>query len=130
MFQLKKELSESRTEIQNIQQQQTNGTIEQNKLHQVERLNLQNEITSLRSQLQQAETKHAQEVQTVRNTIINLEANLTEQKNKNDVSLFALFSFLVLHVVCLSFRSCVKRTGKWWKLWTRLKVGSVKWMWM
>lgn len=52
----------------------------------MERLNLQNEITSLKSQLQQTEIKFAQEIQTARTTINNLEASLVEQKNKNDVS--------------------------------------------
>lgn len=114
-FQLKKDLSDARTEIQTLQQQQTNGTLEQNKIHQVERLNLQNEITSLKSQLQQVETQYAQEVQTARTTINNLEANLIEQKNKNDVSVVLVFFCFCMSWFCfyfLSFRSCVKRTGK------------------
>lgn len=112
VFKLKKELTDARTELQTLQQQQTNGTLEQNKIHQVERLNLQNEITSLKSQLQQVETQYAQEVQTARTTINNLEANLIEQKNKNDVSVFVCFSGFACRFYFLSFRSCVKRTGK------------------
>lgn len=94
-------MSEARTEIEKLQQQQTTGAIEQNKIHQVERLNYQNEITSLKSQLQQAEIKFAQEVQNAKTTIDNLQINLNEQRNKNDVSgvcfclLFCMFVVFV-----------------------------------
>lgn len=97
-------MAESHTENEKLQQQQTSGTIEQNKIHQVERLNLQNEITSLKSQLQQTETRLTQEIQTAQTTINNLESSLTEQKNKNDVScVFCVCVFLFFFVVTLHY---------------------------
>lgn len=77
------DLKKVQEENAQLHEANVSGSIERNKVHQVELLNLRNELTSVRSQLKQAEEKYATEVST---TVKQLEKELDLQKIKNNVS--------------------------------------------
>lgn len=101
------DLKKVQEENSQLHEANVSGSIERNKAHQVELLNVRNELTSVRSQLKQAEEKYATEVSA---TIKQLENELDQQKMKNNVS-FYFRRFIVFYEI-LQFRNCDKRTGK------------------
>lgn len=82
-FQLRSDLQKSQEEKKQLQEANINGSREINKVHQIEILNLKNELESVRSQLQQT---HETATAKVDETIKKLEDELQEQKTKNNVS--------------------------------------------
>lgn len=89
------------------------------KVKEIEVLNLQNELSSVRAHLQQKESQLSKELEKTRINIKNLESELQEQRNKNDVSVslivsLSFFFVLLIFVVCMG-RNYEKRIGKLWK---------------
>lgn len=66
-----------------------NGASHDNKSHEVEVLNLTNELSSLKNELlelQQAEKKYQTEIEISSKNYLNIQKELQEQKEKNNVS--------------------------------------------
>lgn len=76
------ELQKSQEDKKQLQESNINGSRETNKKHQIEILNLKNELESVRSQLQQTQENATAKVN---ETIKRLEDELQEQKTKNNV---------------------------------------------
>lgn len=91
-LQLRADLDELQQEQSNLQ---SNGVEEQNKAYEIERLNLQNEIASLKSQLQQTQSEYDKKLSMTNTTLEKLQAELTEQRSKNNVSC------IVLSLLCM-----------------------------
>lgn len=87
MFKLRADIQKSQEEKKQLQEANINGSREINKAHQIEVLNLKNELESLKSELQQSQEIAAA---TLNDTIKKLENELQEQKSKNNVSLINL----------------------------------------
>lgn len=93
-----------------------------NKMKEIEVLNLQNELSSLRAHLQQKESQLNTELEKSKKNITELQNELQEQRNKNDVSvLYYLvvnnsFCFLLMFLFYCTGRNYEKKIGKLWKL--------------
>ena len=69
-----------------LQAAHANSSVEENKAHKVEILNLRNELTSVKTQLQQTEKKYVAELDATKKTVSGLQNELDEQRTKNNVS--------------------------------------------
>lgn len=81
--QLKMDLEKSAEEKAKLETAKQNGSAEESKLHQIELLNLHNELSSVKLLLQQSEIRFAEELDL---TVEGLRRELQEQKVKNNVS--------------------------------------------
>lgn len=85
-LQLRKDLEESQAEKEKLKLAQAKGTLEQDAEQKIKYLNSLNEISSLQSQLKQSEANYVTELDVAKAKISKLEADLGQQRNKNDVS--------------------------------------------
>lgn len=79
-------------EKEQIELAKMNGSIEANKAHGIELLNLQNELSSVKAQLEKFENLYMVEVDLKQ----KLTTQLEEQRQKNNVSNFKMFYRLLV----------------------------------
>ncbi|KAK4885227.1 hypothetical protein RN001_001498 [Aquatica leii] len=84
LTQVKTELKEVQSEKSELQQIKENGIAQENQVHKEELLNLHNELSSVKSQLQFVETKYAEDLDNSKKTVNDLKTELEEQKEKNN----------------------------------------------
>jgi ribosome-binding protein 1 len=80
--QLKADLRQAQEETLQLQVTQVNGTLQENKQHEVEILNLHNELSSVKTQLMQAQKKTEMDVKIANATIEGLRCEIVELNTK------------------------------------------------
>lgn len=83
---MKAELVDAQTEKSELQMLKANGLAKEDQSHKEELLNLQNELSSVKSELQHEKIKYTAELNASKTSLNQLEQDLNEQKNKNNVS--------------------------------------------
>lgn len=63
-----------------------NGLAQENQIHKAELLNLDNELSSVKSELQFVQSKYSADMNASKNMVKQLQTELDEQKTKNNVS--------------------------------------------
>ncbi|KAK5647613.1 hypothetical protein RI129_002505 [Pyrocoelia pectoralis] len=84
LTQIKAELRDVQEEKAELQQIKANGVAQENQHHKEELLNLHNELSSVKLELQFVESKYGTDLDASKNTVLQLQTELDEQKIKNN----------------------------------------------
>lgn len=84
LTQIKAELRDVQDERAELQQIKANGVAQENRHHKEELLNLHNELSSVKLELQFVESKYVTDLDASKDTVLQLQTELDEQKIKNN----------------------------------------------